>query len=175
MRTWSRNPGAGNRARYELTRDPARSDEVIAPAARCTPQTVHAIRRELEDAGDIPRVPVSDRAPRKRPVPPSRTRDAIARLGPDATPRQVADLAVVTIQMAWRELTAQRAAPRTLPAHLAGGRCASASVRLWDSADPADRELAALVCTRECPAAERVPDLVGAERARRRHLGRVHR
>jgi hypothetical protein len=104
---------------------------------------VHAIRRELEDAGAIPAVPVRDRAPRKRPVPPSRTRDVIARLGPQATPRQVADAAGVSVQMAWKALRAPRAAPR-VPAHLQRGRCADGQAgRLWDSADPADRELAA--------------------------------
>ena len=124
VRTWSRNPGAGRRARAELYRDPARSDEVIAPLARCTPQTVRAVRRELEDAGTVRRVPVSERTRLPRPVPPSRTRDAIRALGPEATPRQVADSAGVSIQMAWRELTAQRAARRSaLPPELAGGTC----------------------------------------------------
>jgi hypothetical protein len=38
----------GQRAAAELARDPARSDALIAAAARCTPRTVLRIRRTLE-------------------------------------------------------------------------------------------------------------------------------
>jgi hypothetical protein len=45
----TRSPGAGDRARAALLANPARSDEVIALAANCTPPTVLLARRELGD------------------------------------------------------------------------------------------------------------------------------
>jgi hypothetical protein len=144
----SRNPGAGARARYELTRDPARSNRIIAAAAGTDATTVQRARRQLEAAGQIPATPHRIKRPPGRRPPLARS--AIAVLGPQATPRQVADHAHISVQAAWKALRDVRAAPRTLPPHLARGQCAVAGARLWDSADPADRELAALVCTMEC-------------------------
>jgi hypothetical protein len=145
----SRNPGAAGRARYELIRDPARSNRIIAAAARCDATTVQRARRQLQDAGAIPATPhrVTRPAGRRPPL----ARNAIAVLGPDATARQVADCAHISVQAAWKALRDVRAAPRAarLPPHLARGRCAVTGP-LHDSADPADRELAALVCTAEC-------------------------
>jgi transcription factor WhiB len=112
------NPGARQRAEGELRADPARSNYVIARRARCTPQRVGIWRRELEAAGVIEAVPVASRTAKPRPqrIPsgrrgprPCRTREAIAALGTSATPRQVADLAQVSIQAAWKMLrTIQR-------------------------------------------------------------------
>jgi len=108
----TRSPGAGDRARAALLADPARSDEVIAIAANCTPPTVLLARRDLEAVGMIDHIPVRDRSRRPHPAPPSLTRDAIAKLGPFATPRQVADLAGVSIQAAWRMIGIIRTAPQ---------------------------------------------------------------
>jgi hypothetical protein len=173
----SRNPGAGDRAAAQLRADAARSDALIAVAARCTAETIARIRRQLEQSGSIPVVPASARVPQaprarrlgtprvqlgkaahqltidaarsneaiaalsgtsvwaarearkrlerigiipaiparqrtRKPYPQLRSpaRDAILALGPDATPRAVADLAGVSMQAAWRAL--QRLRPR---------------------------------------------------------------
>lgn len=114
------NPGARQRAEAELKEDPARSNYLIAQQARCTPQRVGVYRRELEARGVIEVVPAAQRQAQARRPPrvpssrhdprPCRTRDAIARLGPSATPRQVANLAQVSIQAAWVMLNKVQAA-----------------------------------------------------------------
>jgi hypothetical protein len=71
------NPGARDRAERELARDPRRSDHLTAQLARCTPQRVGIWRHELEAAGVIEAVPVSQRAAPPR-VTPFRTRSAAA-------------------------------------------------------------------------------------------------
>jgi hypothetical protein len=106
----SRNPGAAERARAELDRDPARSNRLIAHAAQCDSTTVQRARKALEGSGQIPLTPV--RAERPKPPPPSQTRIAIGQLGPSATPRQVADLAGVSIQAAWKALRQLRPTAR---------------------------------------------------------------
>src|SRR2546429_932157 len=60
------NPGARDRVEAELRRDPARSNYVIAEAARCTPQRVGTWRRELEQAGEIEAAPWQQRQARPR-------------------------------------------------------------------------------------------------------------
>jgi Transcription factor WhiB len=56
LATW--NPGAGQRARAELERDPYRSDALVALAAGCNPCTVRRARR------DLPPVPPDQRRAR---------------------------------------------------------------------------------------------------------------
>jgi hypothetical protein len=66
------------RASAELRRDPARSDYVIAIAASCARQQVAVFRRDLENAGQIPRVPPARRIQRPRLTPfASRARTAL--------------------------------------------------------------------------------------------------
>lgn len=122
------NPGARQRAEAELKEDPRRSNYLIASAAQCTPQRVGAWRRELEARGVIEHVPVDQRQAQPRVVRapsvllgrelPCPTRDAIARLGPSATPRQVANAAGVSIQAAWTMLNKVGAAPAAADAQL---------------------------------------------------------
>ena len=97
----SRNPGASHRAASALTRDPARSDRLIALAARCDPATVRRARRDLEAAGTIPPTP---RRAQRTPLPrrPGRARLAVARGA--RTTREVAAAAGVSRSMAWRAL-----------------------------------------------------------------------
>jgi hypothetical protein len=65
-----RPPSAARRAERELRADPARSDALIAPAARCTPQHVGRIRHQLEQAGVIEPAPqrVSQTRPGRPPA-----------------------------------------------------------------------------------------------------------
>ena len=89
--------------------------------------------------GAISRVPVHQRRSRPKPAPPpSATALAIAALGPDATPRQVADAAHVSMQAAHKALA--KARPRLADAAAA---CDTLSVskmprQLADSAAAAD-------------------------------------
>ena len=97
----SRNPGAAHRAAAALTRDPARSDRLIALAARCDPATVRRTRHELEAAGTIPPTP---RRAHRTPLPqrPGRARTAVMRGA--RTTREVMNAAGVSRKMAWRAL-----------------------------------------------------------------------
>lgn len=95
---------AAQRAAAELRKDPVRSDYVIAQAAGCSADTVGHTRRILENLYQIGRVPVSERQRRPMPLQPSRTRAAIAALPPDATYRQIARAAGVSVQAAHRML-----------------------------------------------------------------------
>jgi hypothetical protein len=70
-------PLARRRAEAELIRDPARSDALIACAARCTGQAVWRWRRDLVEAGVIEHVPADRRAARVRSWPPTMSRKAI--------------------------------------------------------------------------------------------------
>jgi hypothetical protein len=72
------NPGARDRAEHELRADPARSNHVIAAAAKCSHQRVSVWRAELVAAGVIEHIEPSARLARQRPAAwPSRMRDAI--------------------------------------------------------------------------------------------------
>ncbi len=95
---------ARQRAAAELRKDPIRSDYVIAQAAQVSPDTVATTRRILVSMYQIGDVPVSQRERRPMPLVSSRTRDAITRLPPDATYRQVARAAGVSPQAAFRML-----------------------------------------------------------------------
>ncbi len=95
------------RARVELRRGPARSNRVIAAAAGCSSGLVFKVRRQLEERGEIPPTPV--RRERRKPPRPSPARDAIAKLGLDASARQVADAAQISRQSAYRMLIRLRA------------------------------------------------------------------
>lgn len=92
------------RAAQQLITDPQLSDLALAELARCSFTTIARVRARLEQAGVIEVVPVRNRIARPRPQQPSATRDAIAALGPDATPRAVAELAGVSLQAAHKAL-----------------------------------------------------------------------
>lgn len=176
----TRNMRAGERARLALAAHPERGNAELASLARCAPQTVYAARRQLEREGAIPPHACGDPRPPRGPKP-SRTRAAIAQLGTDATPRQVADLAEVSTQAAWKMLRdvraaeeaeqARKRAERTRPARRLGavpvildlpqqpasltrGLCATAPPgrrAWWTSEDPAERKAARRFCL-ACPA-----------------------
>lgn len=155
MRTWSRNPGAALRARAELLDDPARGNLEVSRAARCAPETVRAARRELEAEGAVPVHACGDPKPPPR-AEPGRTRQAVARLGLDATPRQVAGAAGVSVQMAWRALGDERAAAAARAAEAerlaALPRCARCGGP-YEPGSHANRRQR--FCTRACQLADR--------------------
>src|SRR5579864_9206661 len=95
---------ARQRAADELRKDPARSDQLIAQAAGVGTTTVSSTRAILERRWLIGRVPVAQRQRQPYPRQPSRTRDAIAQLGPHATPHRVAARAGVSLQAAYKAL-----------------------------------------------------------------------
>lgn len=92
------------RAAHQLTIDATASDERIAELAGCSRNTVAEARARLERLHIIPVIEPAGRIARPRPQRPSATAAAIAQLGADATPRQVADLASVSLQAAWKAL-----------------------------------------------------------------------
>jgi hypothetical protein len=148
----SRNPGAIGRARFELMRDPARSNRLIARAARCDSCTVQRARKGLEAAGTIP-LTSGVRVVRPNGRRPPLARNAIALLGTSATPRQVADLAHISIQAAWRALRDVRAGQP--PPHLARGLCATVPEPQrgwWASPDTAEQDAARRLCLSACDA-----------------------
>ena len=138
--------------------DPARSNRLIAVSAGIRPEMVAAVRRALEAAGRIPRIPVADRAWRAYPPPPvhHRARDAIEQGA--ATSREVADLAGVSMSMAWRALRKYRPGPPAPAIVLGlieqpplemqlGGLCFQRGAPLiWASDDPADQARAVATC-----------------------------
>jgi hypothetical protein len=95
-----------DRARAELLRDAARSDELIGAAAGCSHGTIAAARRQLEAAGLIEAVPVSARTRRPYPMQISATFVAIE-LGA-RTAAEVAAAAGCSPQAAWKALKWQR-------------------------------------------------------------------
>jgi hypothetical protein len=95
---------AAQRAAAELRKDPCRSDLSVAQAARTSNQTVRRVRALLVSLYQIGDVPQDKRQHQPMPRLPSRTRAAIQALGPGATARQVAALAGVNRQSAWRAL-----------------------------------------------------------------------
>ena len=99
---YSQRP-ATSRAARALIEDPARSDQLIAAEANCSSTTIASIRHRLESLAIIPVIPVSNRTAQPRPAqPPGPTAIAIAQLGPQATPRAIADAAGVSMQAAWK-------------------------------------------------------------------------
>ena len=105
-------PGGGgqqaDRAAAELAADPARSNRLIAVSAGIRPEAVAVVRRQLEAAGQIPAIPVADHAWRAYPAPPSHHRALDAIEQGAATSREVAELAGVSMSMAWRALKRHR-------------------------------------------------------------------
>jgi hypothetical protein len=100
-------PGsARSRAERELRRDPARSDALIAQAARCTPQAAGRWRRALERAGEIEHVEPAARASIPRTWRPRPPRLAIEQGA--TTPAEVMQLASVSYRTAWRALDRAR-------------------------------------------------------------------
>lgn len=106
----SPNPGAGLRVAAELARDPARSDTLIATAARCTSRTVIRARRALEASGVIEPVPSRQRTWAAHP---SRNPGAYARAAaqlaqdPHRTVREIATAARCTHPTVLRALRAR--------------------------------------------------------------------
>jgi hypothetical protein len=112
---------------------------------------VQRARRRLEAAGQVPAAPYRvTRPPGRRPP---LARRAIAVLGPDATPRQVADYAHISVQAAWKALRGLRDRAARLPPELARGTCVTGPEdrRGWWDGTPQQRQAAALVCTARCP------------------------
>jgi biotin operon repressor len=97
------------RARAELLRDAARSNQLIAAAIGCSRDTVAAARRQLEAAGLIEPVPVSGRARRPYPMQLGSTFVAIE-LGARTT-AEVAAAAGCSPQAAWKALKFRRRWP----------------------------------------------------------------
>jgi hypothetical protein len=103
----------GQRAAAELARDPARSDTLIAAAARCTTRTVQRQRRALERRGVIAPVPSGARQ-HAWPAWPSRNPGASARavqqlaLDPHRSTRDLAAAAACTPQTVRVALAALR-------------------------------------------------------------------
>jgi DNA-binding transcriptional regulator YhcF (GntR family) len=62
MKNAALRPQARERAATWLKANPARTDQLLGRLARCSPGTVMHVRRELEQAGEIERVPVHLRA-----------------------------------------------------------------------------------------------------------------
>jgi hypothetical protein len=102
---WTPRPAIGPAAR-ELITDPRRSDEMIATGAGCSRATVASVRARLERAGVIVVVRPADRIQRPRPPLPSRARDAIT--AGASTPREIADLAGISVQAAHKMLNKLR-------------------------------------------------------------------
>lgn len=98
---YSRREATSAAARV-LIGEPARSDAMLAEQAGVSTTTIGSVRARLEQVGVIPRVPAADRLARPRPQRPSATALAILALGPQATPRQIADAASVSMQAAWK-------------------------------------------------------------------------
>jgi hypothetical protein len=98
------------RAAHELTVSATASNEQIAALSGTSVWAARTARKRLESIGYIPHIPPSART--RKPMPPLRSpaRDAIYALGPDATPRAVADAAGISMQAAWKAL--QRTRPR---------------------------------------------------------------
>ena len=97
---------ARQRAGAALRANPWRSDQLIARQARCGSTTAAAARRQLEDAGLIPPVPVSRRE--RQPYPRQQSATHAAIIGGARTPRQVADVAGVSMQAAHKALQRHR-------------------------------------------------------------------
>jgi hypothetical protein len=117
----SPNPGASLRATSELARDAARSDALIAQAARCTDRTVLRCRRALEASGVIEPVPSRQRAWRTQPSRnPGAYERAIAQVlaDPRRTVREIAEAARCTHPTVLRALRARAARTADLAAAL---------------------------------------------------------
>jgi Transcription factor WhiB len=106
---YSRRP-VTSAAAQQLITAPQLSDAALAGLAGCSSSMIASTRQRLESIGVIPHVPAASRTQRPRPQRPSAARDAIAVLGPDATPRQVADAAGVSLQAAHKALARARPA-----------------------------------------------------------------
>jgi hypothetical protein len=102
------NPGT---AEAELRYDPARSDAIIAAAARCTPQHVGRVRRRLAASGGIEAIPPADRLARPRTWPARPPRQAIE--AGATTPQQVMQAAHVSYGTAWRALSRAQSKPQS--------------------------------------------------------------
>jgi hypothetical protein len=154
----SRNTGAAQRAAAAMLAAPQRGNASLAREAGCTAQTVWLTRRQLEAAGCIPSRACGP--PKPPPLRPSRTRDAIQVLGISATPRDIAALARVSVQMAWKALQAARTAPSLTDAACAADRlvivrqqarlCAQCGQPFTPVRLPSAGGTRQVYCTRDC-------------------------
>ena len=96
---------AAERAVIALLADPARSDAAIAADARTSATTVARVRATMPGY-DVPRVP--------RPRPRRGWRTTLAIIAGATSPRQVADMAGISYQAAWKALNPYR--PATIDA-----------------------------------------------------------
>ena len=129
---YSKRP-ATQRAARALIEDPRQSDLALAELAAVSFTTIASVRAKLELLSVIPRVdPASRIGKGPARASPSATRAAIAQLGPDATPRQVADAAGVSMQAAWKMLA--RVRPR-----YADAAAATDQLRCLEDAEDAGR------------------------------------
>ena len=100
-------PVARLRAERELIADPARSNAIIAVAARTASQYVGRARQQLERAGVIETIPVTDRLARPRIWAPRAPRKAVE--AGAATVAEIRQLAPgVSYGAAWRALDRAR-------------------------------------------------------------------
>lgn len=99
----------------ELRANPARSDRLIASLTGVEHHAVGRARQRLEQAGEIPPVPVRARVPRypNGPRQLGRAQQAVLDLGPGCTTREVMDRASVGREAAWHA----RTHPRVLQQH----------------------------------------------------------
>ncbi len=91
---------ARERAEAALRSDPRWSDQVIARQAGVSAQTAARTRRLLEQAGQIPAIPVARR--RRSPYPRQQSPTRLAILRGAVTSRQIAGQAGVSMQAAWK-------------------------------------------------------------------------
>jgi hypothetical protein len=123
------------RAEAELTRDPHRSNQVIAADLGCSQVTVFYTRQRLEAAGTIPHVPPAHRLARPRPV----STAALVIAAGITTPEAIAEQAQVTLRTAQRQL--QRARPQ-----LPDAAAATDALSVTDTTpDPGSRATEALL------------------------------
>jgi hypothetical protein len=102
-------PRRSDRARAELLANPARSDEMIALATRCTPQAAGRWRHQLERAGVIEAVEPADRISIPRTWRARPPRQAVEQGA--TTTAEVMALSGASYGAAWRALSRARQHP----------------------------------------------------------------
>jgi hypothetical protein len=163
---YSRRP-VTSAAAQQLITAPQLSDAALAGLAGCSSSMIASTRQRLESIGVIPHVPAASRTQRPRPQRPSAARDAIAVLGPDATPRQVADLAGVSMQAAHKALGKVRPAQHDAAAATDSLSVSRMPRMLDERAAAADSLTVMAEITCDCGTAFRVSTADAAARKRR--------
>ncbi len=161
---FSRRP-ATQRAAQQLITDPQRSDLALAELASVSFTTIARVRFRLESLAIIPVIPPAGRLARPRPQQPSATAEAIAVLGPDASPREIADAASVSLQAAWKALRRLNPSQQDCAAAVDALSVVSDAPQLQDAAAASDAiSVQAEITCANCSA----PFTVSARNARRR-------